>query len=127
MRHCRLLLHTLILSCILGKLCLAISLHSGNLAGHDSLARRTLLQSGNASVEAQLEYDPAFDATVELQALTALYEATGGSHWTYGSYFSESSSVATTGSSGNASAIGFLAQRFQKRTWLDKSVSFCQW
>lgn len=125
MRHCTLL--QLILGSILVNGCLAPSLDGGYLAGNDSHPRRRLLQSGNASLEALLEYDPAFDAAVELQALTALYEATGGSHWTYGSYFSELSSVATSGSSGNASATDFLAQRFQKRTWLDTSVSYCQW
>ena len=124
MRYCRLLLHTLILGCILSNESLAIDLADGD---HFSNARRILLPSGNASVEALLEYDPAFDAAVELQALTALYEATGGSHWTYGSYFSSSSSVAASGSSDNASAIDFLTQRFQKRTWLDTSVSYCQW
>ena len=99
----------------------------GDLAGYNSHPRRRLLQSGNASLEAVLEYDPAFDAAVELQALTALYDATGGSHWTYSSYFSGSSSVAASGSSGSASASGFLTQRFQQRAWLDTSVSYCQW
>ena len=127
MRHCRLLLHTLILGCILGKKSLAISLADGDLAGRDSNARRILLPSGNASVEGLLEYDPAFDVAAELQALTALYEATGGSQWTYGSYFSGSLSVPASGSSGNASATDFRTQRFQQRNWLDMSVSYCQW
>ena len=126
MRHCRLLLHTLILGCILGKDCLAISLHGRDLAGRDPLGRRTLLQSDNASVSALLEYNPAFDAAAELQALTALYEATGGTRWTYAS-LSEDSSAASSGSSGNASANDSLTQRFQRRKWLDKSVSYCQW
>ena len=123
MRHCRLLLHTLILGCILGKQCSAVRSNGGDLASQSPSARRTILQSSNASIEALLEDDPAFDAAVELQALTALYEATGGRYWTYDSYFSGNSSDVSSGSS----AIDALARRFHKRTWLDTSVSYCQW
>ena len=123
MRHCKLLLHTLILGCSLGKLCSAASSNSGDLASHDPSGRKIILQSSNASIEALLEDDPVFDAAVELQALTALYEATGGSYWTYDSYFSDNTSNVTTGSS----AIDAVARRFHKRTWLDTSVSYCQW
>ncbi|KAL3161919.1 hypothetical protein ABBQ38_009004 [Trebouxia sp. C0009 RCD-2024] len=121
MRYCILLHTVVILYCILVKGSLASSSFGGDLAGHHSNGHRVLLQSGNTNP--LLEYNPVFDAAVELQALTALYEAMGGQFWTYDSYFS----TKLSSSSGNNTAVDFLAQRFQQRAWLDASVSYCQW
>ena len=133
MRHCRLFLPILILRCILVKASLAATLDGGSLIGDSPTALRSILQSGAAdweTCEAVLEYDPAFDAAAELQALTALYEATGGRYWTYGSYFVNISALAipgSSGSSGSETALESLLQRFNRTAWLDTSVSYCQW
>ena len=110
-----------------------MTLHGGNSPEHSSTALRSILQSGAAdwqTCEAVLEYDPAFDAAAELQAMTALYEATGGRYWTYGSYFVNNSALAIPASSGSPSsetALESLVQRFNRTAWLDTSVSYCQW
>lgn len=122
MRYCTLLHTFLILYCFLAKGSKASSSSGGDPAGHQSYARRFLQ---GATANSLLEYDPVFDVAVELQALTALYEATGGKYWTYGSYFSENPTLGSA--SGNNTAMESLALRFQQTAWLDASVSYCQW
>lgn len=130
MPYRQLALSVLILGSILVKAYLAVTLDGVTLADHVGQSQRTLLQSAATdweTCEAVIEYDPAFDDPLELQSLTALYEATGGNHWTYGSHFQTASTAVSQYSAANETAQEALIQRFNRTAWLDVSVSYCQW
>lgn len=130
MLHRQLSTPVLILGYILVKASLAVTL-DGTLAPRNvGQLQRGLLQSTSTdweTCEAILEYDPILDNPLELQSLTALFEATGGLYWTYGSYFATASTTSVLDSSSNETAMEALDQRFNRTAWLDSSVSYCQW
>ena len=130
MPHRRLAHPVLILGYILVKVYLARTVDGGDSSVRAAQAQRGLLQSAAANqttCEAIDEYDPALDSPVELQSLTALYSATGGPYWTYGSFFQTNLQVPDPRSVANETAETALVQRFNRTAWLDFSVSYCQW
>jgi len=130
MPHRQLAPPVVILWSVLVKATLAVTLDGDSLADRIGRSHRELLQSTSTdweSCEAVIEYDPLLDDPLELNSLSALYEATGGQYWTYGYYFTTSSTLSGLNSSSNETALEALVQRFNKTAWLDSSVSYCQW
>ncbi len=130
MPHRQLSTPVVILWSVLVKATLAVTLDGSSLADRVGRSHRELLQSTSTdweTCEAVIEYDPLLDDPLELQSLSALYEATGGQYWTYGYYFSTASALSGLNSSSNETALEALVQRFNKTAWLDSSVSYCQW
>ncbi len=130
MPHRQLAPPVLILWFALVKATLAVTLDSDTLADRIGRSHRELLQSTSTdweSCEAVIEYDPLLDDPLQLNSLSALYEATGGQYWTYGYYFTTASTLSGLNSSSNETALEALVQRFNKTAWLDSSVSYCQW
>ena len=130
MPHRQLAPPVVILWSVLVTATLAVTLDGSSLADRVGRSHRELLQSTSTdweTCEAVIEYDPLLDDPLELQSLSALYEATGGQYWTYGYYFSTASALSGLNSSSNETALEALVQRFNKTTWLDSSVSYCQW
>lgn len=130
MPHRQLAPPVLILWSALVKATLAVTLDGDSLTDRVGRPHRALLQSTSTdweSCEPVIEYDPLLDDPLELNSLSALYEATGGQYWTYGYYFTTASTLSGLNSSSNETAQEALVQRFNKTTWLDSSVSYCQW
>ena len=130
MPHRQLASPVLILGSFLVKAYLALTLDGGQFAERLGEAQRGLLQSPVTDLdtcEAIEEYDPVLDSPVELQSLTALWRATGGQYWTYGSYFQTVPTLSSLQGVTNQTAEAALIQRFNRTEWLDFSVSYCQW
>ena len=125
MPYCRLLSPVVILGAILIKAYLAVTLDSDAPIPRPEQSQRALLQSSPTA--AGLEYDPLLDDPLERQSLTALYAATGGQYWTYGSHFYLAPVLPTVYGSANQSALEALIFRFNRTAWLNVSVSYCQW
>ncbi len=130
MPHRQLASPVLILGCILVRAYSVVRVSGGALADKVGQSQRELLQSSATdweTCEAVIEYDPVLDDPYEMESLTALYDATGGRYWTYGSHFVSSSTISNVDGSGNGTAQEALVQRFNRTAWLDTTVSYCQW
>ena len=124
MPHRQLSAPVLIVGAILVKLCLRAKPVCGTIAEWGDQRQRNLLQSGMSN--GLSEYDASLDDPLQLVALTAVYEATGGRYWTYAGRVSSSTGTSAAPSPSQA-LEQLMQQRFGKAAWMTMSVSYCQW